>query len=202
MWKWLGAALLLSTALFVQACAPKAQEDCGFVQNSYGERVSWKDQGPVTMYIHESVPNEFIPAIVSAADTWERNAGHKLFNIVTTKVGGDLAPHKDGRNIIYFMSTWEANRSTEQARTNLYWVGDQISEGDIRVNAKDFDFYWNSNRSSLKVNIEALILHELGHVLGLKHKDAGGSVMATYLPSGADRVALASTDVSDLKCEY
>ena len=202
MWKWLGAALLLSTALFVQACAPKsADNDCGFVQNSYGERVSWKNEGIVTLYIHQSVPDEYIPAIQSAADTWEKSVGHRLFNIVTTKVGGPIAPHKDGTNVIYFMDTWESNRSTEQARTSIYWNGDQIEEADIRVNAKDFKFYW-SDKIANRVNIEALILHEMGHVLGLKHKDTGGSVMATYLPSGADRVQLASTDVSDLKCEY
>lgn len=203
MWKWSGAALLLTTALFVQACAPKAAEtDCGFVQNSYGERVSWKNDGIITLYIHESVPNEYIGAVQAAAETWERSVGHKLFYIETRKVGGEVAPHRDGKNIIYFMDTWEANRSTEQARTSIYWNGDQIAEADIRVNAKNFQFYWEQYKFSTKVNIEALLLHEMGHVLGLKHKDTGGSVMATYLPSGADRIQLASTDVTDLKCEY
>jgi hypothetical protein len=42
----------------------------------------------------------------------------------------------------------------------------------------------------------------MGHVLGLKHKDFGGSVMATYLPADDDRVIPASTDVSALQCEY
>lgn len=202
MWKRLGALMLLTSALTLQACAPKAQDDCGFVQNSYGERISWKSQAVITLSVHESVPSEYLGAIQSAADTWEKSAGRKLFNIVTTKVTGPLAPHKDGSNIIYFMDTWEENRATEQARTSIYWNGDQISEADIRVNAKDFKFYWNSNKSTSRVSIEALILHEMGHVLGLKHKDSGGSVMATYLPSGTDRVELASTDVTDLKCEY
>ncbi|MDG0817790.1 matrixin family metalloprotease [Bdellovibrio svalbardensis] len=204
MWKWTGAALLLSVALFVQACAPKAAEtDCGFVQNSYGERVSWKNEGIIDLYIHDSFPNEYIPALQSAALTWERSAGRRLFNIITEKVGGEIAPHKDGKNVIYFMNTWEANRSTEQARTSIYWNGDQIAEADIRVNALNFGFYWkDSGGFNPNVNIEALLLHELGHVLGLKHKDSGGSVMATYLPSGANRIQLASTDVSDLKCEY
>ncbi len=209
MWKWFGAALLLSVALFVQACAPKAADsDCGFVQNSYGERVSWKNEGIIDLYIHESFPNEYIPALQRAALTWERSAGRRLFNINTsTKEGGAIAPHKDGKNVIYFMNTWESNRSTEQARTSIYWNGDQIAEADIRVNAYNFSFYWKESYTTAaefnpNVNIEALLLHELGHVLGLKHKDSGGSVMATYLPSGANRIQLASTDVSDLKCEY
>ncbi|HWU44764.1 MAG TPA: matrixin family metalloprotease [Bdellovibrio sp.] len=202
MRKWLGAGVLLLTALLIESCAPKSQTDCGFVQNSYGERVSWKDTAPITVSIHESVPDEFVGAIQSAADTWEKSAGHKLFIINTKKVTGPIAPHKDGSNIIYFMDTWDAAKPTEQARTSIYWTGDQIGEADIRVNALNFKFYWNGQKNSTEVNFEALILHELGHVLGLKHKDSGGSVMATYLPSGLDRIQLAATDVTDIKCEY
>ncbi|MNL56538.1 Matrixin [compost metagenome] len=90
---------------------------------------------------------------------------------------------------------------SEQARTNLYWIGDQIQEADIRVNASKYSFYWNGTGGG-SVNIEALILHELGHVLGLKHKDNEGSVMATYLANGSDRTALAPADTTNLQCEY
>ncbi|MBO9668195.1 MAG: matrixin family metalloprotease [Bdellovibrio sp.] len=203
MWKWLGLVLLVTSALFVQACAPKSQEDCGFVKNVYGERISWKSDVPVTLYIHKSVPPEYVGAIVNAADTWEKTAGRRLFNIVTSpRVDGPAEPHKDGKNVIYFLNSWESNRASEQARTSVYWVGDQIKEADIRVNDLNFNFYWNQGKSASAVNIEALILHEMGHVLGLKHKDTGGSVMATYLPSALDRTELANVDTADLKCEY
>lgn len=213
MLKWLGISLVLTLALSIQACAPKSQEDCGFVQNVYGERISWKSDVPVTMYLHESVPDSMIPAIRSAAATWARTAGRDIIKIVEhPRETGPLNPHKDGRNVIYFMNTWEANRSSEQGRTSVYWIGDLIKEADIRLNAADFSFYWNGSalttaakterKSSSPVNIEALVLHEMGHVLGLKHKDGNGSVMATYLSSGDDRVNLAGTDTASLQCEY
>ena len=213
MLKWLGISLVLTVALFVQACAPKSQEDCGFVQNVYGERISWRSDVPVTMYLHESVPSSMIPAIQSAAATWARTAGREIIRVVEyPREMGPLNPHKDGRNVIYFMNSWEANRASEQGRTSVYWIGDLIKEADIRLNAADFSFYWNGNvltkaakperRSSSPVNIEALVLHEMGHVLGLKHKDGAGSVMATYLSSGDDRVNLAGTDSTSLQCEY
>lgn len=213
MLKWLGISVVLTVALFVQACAPKSQEDCGFVQNVYGERISWKSDVPVTMYLHESVPDSMVPAIRSAAATWARTAGRDIIKIVEyPREIGPLNPHKDGRNIIYFMNTWELNRASEQGRTSVYWIGDLIKEADIRLNAADFSFYWNAStlttaakperRSSSPVNIEALVLHEMGHVLGLKHKDNDGSVMATYLSSGDDRVNLAGTDSTSLQCEY
>lgn len=201
MLKWIIIVKIVIVALLVQACAPKAQEDCGFVQNVYGERISWKSSVPVTLELHESVPESHIGAIQASIGEWERNAGRKLFNLVTyPRVRGPQNPQKDGRNIIYYMSSWEPGRQQEQGRTNLYWIGDEIKEADIRINASGaFQFYWGYGSG---INIEALVTHEMGHVLGLKHKDADGSVMATYLSSNSDRVALASTDSAALSCEY
>jgi predicted Zn-dependent protease len=200
--KWLGVIMLLSSMLTIQACAPKAQDDCGFVQNVYGERISWKGEVPVTMMIHTSVPDAYVPAIVAAAESWNRTAGKTILKIDTNKVAGALEPRKDGINIIYVLNTWEANKASEQARTSVYWVGDVIQEADIRINDKNFDFYTSENTSHSGVNIEALLLHELGHVLGLKHKDTSGSVMATYLANGVDRTAVTETDTAALQCEY
>jgi hypothetical protein len=202
MWKWIAAAAVIAAGLSIQACAPKKQNDCGYVQNVYGERISWKGSLPITLYVHSSVPPQYYGAIQAAAATWEKTAGRKLFNIVTTQpFTGPVDPHKDGYNVIYLMSNWESDRASEQARTSVYWVGDQIKEADIRLNSK-FKFYWNQPGVGDEINIEALVLHEMGHVLGLKHKDFGGSVMATYLPADDDRVIPANTDVSALQCEY
>lgn len=213
MLKLLRAILVLLLVLSIQACAPKPQEDCGFVQNVYGERISWQSDVPVTMQLHADIPESMVPAILSAAESWEKTAGRKLFNIVTyPRYTGPINPHKDGVNVIYFMKTWEANRSSEQGRTSVYWIGDLIKEADIRLNGLDFGFYWNdqtltrsektSRLGQAPVNFEALVLHELGHVLGLKHKDTNGSVMATYLASGDDRVNVAGVDETALRCEY
>lgn len=207
MRKYLVCLLLSAIAILHQGCAPKAQEDCGFVQNVYGERISWKGSYPVTVYLHESVPEEYVGAIVAAAKTWQDAAGTSLFNIVTNqRVTGPITPQKDTRNIIYFMDTWEDDKSSEQARTSIYWIGDQIKEADMRINGK-FTYYWNqpgqaSFNKATSVNIEALVIHELGHVLGLKHNDTSSSVMATYLSNNTDRVNIAESDKVALKCEY
>lgn len=211
--KWLGTAAVLISILTLQACAPKSQEDCGFVQNVYGERISWKSDVPVTMYIHASVPDSMVQAIQVAAETWDKTVGRKIFNIIAyPKLTGPINPHQDGKNVIYLMDNWEANRSSEQGRTSVYWIGDLIKEADIRLNAADFGYYWRGQtlskaskvdrQNSGPVNVEALVLHEMGHVLGLKHKDSDGSVMATYLAAGDDRTNLAGTDSASLQCEY
>lgn len=199
--RYLGFLVLLIPLVLIQACAPKAQDDCGFIQNVYGERVSWKSSVPITLELHESVPEQYLPAIISAVEVWERNAGRKLFNMnLASRVKGPQLPQKDGRNIIYFMNQWEENRLKEQGRTNLYSVGDEIREADIRINSTGkYTFYIDQGPG---VNMEALMIHEVGHLLGLKHRDDGSSVMATYLADNTDRIALGSGDTASLSCEY
>ncbi len=199
-------ALVSCVLLFmVQACAPKSQEDCGFVQNVYGERISWKGQLPIVMKIHESVPETYYEAVSQAAESWNRVYGKTLIVVDKTNIlTGPTVSMKDTQNVIYFYKTWEEKKTTEQARTSVYWLGDAIKEADIRINAKDFEYYdlALNNKGPSKINLQALVIHEMGHVLGLKHKDSESSVMATYLASQSDRVQIAQTDKKSLTCEY
>ncbi len=201
MIKRLAVGLVVIFGLALQACSPKNQDECGFVQNVYGERISWKSDVPIHIQIHKNFPEEFVGAINAAADSWNRNLGKKIIEINKERYTGPEQAQKDNVNVIYYYKTWEEDRTTEQARTSVYWIGDLIKEADIRINGK-FTYYWNQNEKTGDVNIEALLVHEMGHVLGLKHKDAGGSVMATYLASNTKRNQLAETDMSSLKCEY
>jgi len=202
MFKRFAVGLAVVCGLALQACSPKNQDECGFVQNVYGERISWKGNIPVVMQLHKDLPEQYATAVMAAAETWNQNIGRKVIEIKTERFDGPAEAQKDGLNVIYFYSGWEADRPNEQARTSVYWVGDLIKEADIRVNDHNFDFYWNQNEKTGEVNIESLLVHEMGHVLGLKHKDQGSSVMATYLASNTKRIQLAETDRKSLKCEY
>ena len=205
MKRWFTALLVLPVVGFgLQACGPKYkdQPDCGFVKNVYGERISWKTDGPVDIYLHESVPAEMIPGIQAAIQVWEQAIGRPVLRIAGYNVSGPIAPRQDGANVIYWMDTWEADKPAEQARTSVYWVGDRIREADIRINAKNFSFYLDIPTSYKDVHLESLVVHELGHVLGLKHKDDTVSVMATYLSSQTMRTKLSDVDKQNIKCEY
>lgn len=137
--------LLLVLALIggmAAACAPKLQpeESCHFVQNGEKQRVSWKKNLPVEIYIHKSVPIEFRSSIYNAVTKWETRVGRRLFDIRGVNYS-DSDAEKDGKSIIYWKDTWSDSRATEQARTTIYWKLDQISEADMKINAKDFTFY-------------------------------------------------------------
>jgi hypothetical protein len=201
----------------VSSCSPKSQPDCGFVHNVYGQRISWKKNLPVAVTISASIPAELKSAIYRAAATWEKKLGQKAFalteEITAQKTVSNLQPGRDKKNGIYFLENWESDKTSEQGRTSVYWAGDEIQEADIRINAADFAYYnenqnalvrigINAQKSSVGYSFEALILHEMGHFLGLKHHEENGSVMATYLAAATDRTELSGVDSENVQCEY
>lgn len=208
--------ILSVAAGYLSSCSPKPQNDCGFVQNIYGQRIAWKTQSTVKIYLSSNVPPELKPAINRAAATWDNQVGHKVIEIIDDGGAVGLAPSRDQKNAIYFLSEWESDRSSEQGRTSVYWAGDQIQEADIRINASNFSYYDQNSQVlvgsyALKksgqtardgYSFEALLLHEMGHLLGLKHRDEAPSVMATHLAAFTDRVALGTVDQASITCEY
>ncbi|MBC7740894.1 MAG: matrixin family metalloprotease [Bdellovibrionaceae bacterium] len=201
-------------AFVATSCSPKKQNDCGFVQNVYGQRIAWKGKKPVMVYLDSSVPANLKPAILRAAQTWETQIGRKVFEISEDSSQIKNSP-RDQKNAIYFLSEWESDKSSEQGRTSVYWAGDEIQEADIRINAADFSYYDQNTQvlvgsSRLKTagkaptdgySFEALILHEMGHFLGLRHRD-GPTVMATHLRPYDNRVHLSESDQESVSCEY
>lgn len=202
------------TMILFSSCSPKPQNDCGFVQNVYGQRISWKSESPIQLFISSSVPVTLRAGIYRAAATWESQLGRKVFEVSedSTKISG--VPNRDQKNAIYFLKDWESDKTSEQGRTSVYWAGDEIQEADIRINAADFSYY-DQNPQVLTgsarlvsqgrtatdgYSFEALVLHEMGHLLGLKHRE--GTVMATHLSAFSNRTQLTSSDQESISCGY
>jgi hypothetical protein len=195
-------------ALGMQACsrALPPQEACNFVQNPEQQRVSWNKRLPIPLKLHSSVPPEAYAAIDRAVEEYNRDlgGGNEMFRIIERGTPGDLEPRKDGTSMIYWFTTWDANRPTEQARTTIYWTGVQIFEADIRINAtpSKFKYYFGESTTFADLDLTSLLVHELGHALGLAHNSASGSVMNYSLNDGQERRKLGSIDLNSLKCEY
>lgn len=200
-------SFLFGVVVFLTACAPPPpQTSCFFVQNKQKQRVSWGHRLPVTMYLNDNVPEEYKSAIVSAAQAWNSATGHHLFNILE----GDSSqwPSSNRRSVIYWKTDWEDDASHEQARATISWTGDQITDADIEINAKDHVFFTSSDdeiyvsSSTEHIHLESLLIHEFGHALGLMHNDDADSTMQKSLSGQVKRDEIKAVDLENLKCEY
>lgn len=212
----LAKLLLFSVFMTLLACQPgkllgpesktdlatESQEACGYIQNELGERVSWKSNLPVKLYIDSSVPNDMIEYIYKAGEIWEKASGKKLFEFLKSDNAVSIKPSHDDVNSIYWSKTWDDSKKSQQAITTLSFLGPLITEADIKVNNKDYEFYTDSPQNSLQVSFESLMIHELGHVLGFKHLSVKPTVMWPTLAPAFLRIELYKTDLTTLKCEY
>jgi hypothetical protein len=196
----LAGMLIVATLVTMTGCGrnSKPEEACNFVQNSEAHRVSWEDTTPAPLWIDSSVPSQYIPQIQDAVAQWNHTRGRELIRVMGQRELGE--PATDGVSGVYWMADWETTRRYEQARTTVYWAGDRIYEADIRVNARDFKYATTEIAGT--IDVESLLVHELGHVLGLAHNEESGSVMAKALPDATERRNPGAVDISSLQCEY
>ncbi len=173
------------------------------MQNSVGARVSWDNRVPVVFQIDQSVPENFRAAIVSAADDWNRSSGKTLIQI-SSEIANSTEWKIDGKNIIYWVTkTGVFASTTQQAKSLLRWNGPQMTDVDILINAVNWTFYVTDTQDKNALHLESLLVHELGHALGLAHQPLAKSVMYMSLGGGVVRTQpLQDPDLQDLGCEY
>jgi hypothetical protein len=203
--QYFGLLGVLTGLMLVAACSRplSPEESCNFVQNSQYQRISWKSD-KVALHIDSSVPQEFLPSVEAAVEVWNKKLNKKIISIVKSSTSGSNAnASKDGVSKLYWKDSWDLSKPNEQARTTVYWQGSRIYEADVQVNAKNFKYFKTGDQVDIsKVHVESLLVHEIGHVLGLAHRDDDGSVMKTNLLSGYVRDEPGQVDMSSLKCEY
>lgn len=177
-----------------------AQAECvGFATNSKGQPLSWGLQFPVVMQAHQSVPKKFIPAIQKAMTTWNEALGFTAFEL-SQEISLEKKKFMNSISEIYWQTNWSKKNPSLQGQTALSWLKSSIVEADILINAVHFPLSLNPNDN--EVDAESLILHELGHVLGLAHHSESESVMAEGLTLGEIRRSLTLDDQAAIQCRY
>lgn len=168
-------------------------DPCGAITNSDGVEIKWSNL-PVRFLVNEEFPRDYLQALQSAMDTWNKAAGRSLFELAGTSVSN---ANSDG-NTIFWSSQWEDKFRFEQAHTTIRWNVSNIYKSDIFVNAETYR--WSLRPSYVDLDVESVLVKQLGHALGFRSTDNDSSVMARYLSLGQIRRTLSDEDIKKVKC--
>jgi hypothetical protein len=118
---------------------------------------------------------------------------------------------EDGINGIYKITNWPLSLSggalaVTQIFGRRYNVGlmneyVRIEHADILINENLYDFRLDDSKSSSTFDFRTVVLHEMGHFLGLSHKYGSTVMIPSVNPLSVNR-SPTTTDANDLAQKY
>lgn len=186
----------------------------------------WASTGTtgLDLKISNDIINSFNPSdtinglnpIERMATVWNNAVGPNivLFKVPmgTTNVSGDrpLASFYDNEFGVYFSNLWFPEVSSGAlAITQFYGItrssptlGNylELDHADIIINERDFHNMIVTNASASQYDLPTVILHEMGHFIGLCHETVNNSIMEPFYYG--PRQTLTSFDINKIKALY
>lgn len=157
-------------------------------------------------------PNE-LDTIKDLQDEWENNVAYNFFNDTvgtTTPINTtNLSDYRDSVLGIYRSTSWFSN-VTSNAIAITQWYGYNTSDNkgaytemihaDIILNSRDWSFKTVDDNTT-KYFVQQVILHELGHLIGLNHLSppvGQDAVMKPYMDTDEALSTLQATDTDGI----
>lgn len=181
-------SLLLTAILVVIVAVPAfGAARLTYFNNGALIPVSWPDGSFPIRYAIDRRVSQMIPNVSTLLDRagkdWAAVPDSNLaFQSLGVVEGGSAG--KDGRNTISIADDLFADQKFIALTTNWYDDSGHIVEADMQIDPQAI---------SGGYNLQQLVDHEMGHVLGLDHSAVLSSVMYPYIGTG-DTIALDSDD--------
>ena len=152
-----------------------------------------------------------IAAVQACFDQWASVPGSALkFEFAGFVSPSRLDVRKDNTNVVFWakqslsVDSGRMNLSGIPAWTSVHFTQDGILvEGDIVLNGQQFQWFTDFNDAVNQGKfIEAVLLHEIGHFVGLDHAVAGGATLAIGASGVSPEAGLSADEIAAMNFLY
>lgn len=166
----------------MSSCAPQNEEAFHTSRSAASSNLSpshWSTNSfPLQLRISSDFNNDESEAIGDMADQWSASVNDEIqffdtTNTTSEKNTSNINAYNDGTMGVYKLTTWPSEfPGTALAVTQIFGTKRnngsyiQINHADIMVNYANFSF---STDYGFGYDLQTVILHEMGHFLGLYH---------------------------------
>jgi len=168
-------AATLAVLVTIGSSSPVAYLKLGASLNGRVVDATWKHQ-PIGYFISDHPGNGVTPADLLAATerataTWSAVESANVrfaFQAMTTAPAEGI----DGKTVLGFLDRPDLDRVLGATSFMIDTATGEIAEADIFFNSR-FAFSVAPNGQADRIDLESVVLHELGHLLGLGHSAIG-----------------------------
>ncbi len=199
--------------------APQSRRSVSYANAAAHSPGGW--MGEVGFYVHQDAPERIVNAALRAAESWNDSVGKSVIRYLgrSNAARGDnlYSSLDDNFTVLYYEANWSASTGkNELILATTIWENspsndEEIVKGDIILNAEKYILQdatlepLEGGRSAEVVDTETVLVHEMGHLLGLNHWDVDeDSVMNTYTAIGVGETkrALGGIDGENIQAIY
>lgn len=209
------------------ACKPKVtsvREPSSFGGSGSAPRYWRSSNLPLTINVADDFfVDDFAPLAMGqlnpfevAMKAWDDQVNVQLFSIndnrTTNFISNNLDDYDDAEFGIYRLNTWFPNVTDDALAIAQYFymrrnVGrsneyNEIIHADIMINTENHNFYLDPAGPKFnRYDLQTVVLHELGHFIGIDHL-SGEAVMNAFLSPGEEKRVLFLNDRNAVKNIY
>lgn len=188
--------LLITLLIGIISCAPQNKE--AFLTqrsaaSSSGLPSRWPASSfPINLQISSDFSNDEIDAIKDMANQWSLSTNNQISFFETTqetneKAYANINSYNDNQTAVYKLSEWPSEFPASalavtqvfgtKVNSGAYNQYIKIEHADIMINYDNFEF---STNYGFGYDLQTVILHEMGHFLGLYHDNSSPDESIMY----------------------